>query len=273
MRFMRLMLVLSGFSLFFSACSTTPDQQSLNPLFNSANDQVLLFSEDQEKAMGQQAATQYLAQSAKAPQAVADYVSSVGMRLAAVSERSGLPWSFHTIQSSEVNAFALPGGVVFVTSGILQQMKDEAQLSAVLGHEIAHVVKRHALKRAQRQMVTDLGLEVFQGLLGSRAKLLAAAGGMATNLVILRNSRENELEADELGIRLSASAGYDPNGMIELQEMLMGLSKTKGTIVDEMLSTHPLSENRISQARKIMGTVQGSARNADAYKKSISALK
>jgi predicted Zn-dependent protease len=199
------------------------------------------------------------------------YVSNLGLRLAALSERPKAAWEFMVLEDSQVNAFAAPGGFIFITTGLLKRLKDEAELAAVLGHEVGHVVKRHALKRMQRAAVAELGLEVVASLLkGSAQELTRQLGSIASNLLLLRNGREAELESDEQGLHLAARAGYAPEGMLGVQNMLMAQSGAGKGPFAEMLSTHPPSEQRIQQAQILLPKYRGPvARGAEAYKAAV----
>jgi predicted Zn-dependent protease len=261
-----LALVLSA-----AGCSTAPGKRSQNPLFDTSKDPVY-FSSAEEMAMGAQGAAEVRKQyKVYGDPQVAAYVDSVGQRVARVSDRNNIPYHFTVVDSSEVNAFALPGGYIYVTTGILKKMNDEAELGAVLGHEVGHVVERHALKLIQRQMVVQLGLEVLADLVGQqKADLVKIGGGLAGNLWLLRNSREAELQADEQGMKNASRAGLDPSAMLDVQDMLKSLQTSEPSAVENMLATHPAGGERIAQAKQLLPEYQGpKERNASAYREAM----
>lgn len=255
-----------------SACATFDGDRSGNTLLSSNNDPIILFNDDQERALGQQTAAAALKQyKAYANAPVQAYVSSVGKRLAGFSDRPNLAYEFTVLDSKEVNAFACPGGFVFITTGILKNLKDEAELSAVLGHEVGHVVRQHSLKRMQRQFIAENGLAVLSSLLGGKTgALLGKFGPIAGDLLMLRNGREAELEADEQGLLIASRAGMDPAGMVGVQEMLLKQVGASQGPFAEMLATHPPSEQRIQQAQKLLPKYAGaSERGAQRYQDNV----
>jgi predicted Zn-dependent protease len=267
----RLLPVLLTLALL-PACAEFSGERSGNGVLSSNNDVVILFSQADEVALGQQTAAAALKDyKPSTDKALLAYVDGVGQRLAGVSERPGLKYSFTVLDAPDVNAFACPGGFVFITTGILKNLKDESELAAVLGHEVGHVVKQHTLKRMQRQAVADMGLDLVTGLLGGKSGALAKAlGPIASNLVLLRNGREAELESDELGMQEASRLGYDPAGMIGVQQMLLAQTGKSGGKFDEMLATHPPSEQRIQQAQALLPKYQGpTGRGAADYKKNV----
>lgn len=256
-----------------TGCASFDGDRSGNAILSSNNDPVILFSQEQEIALGKQTAAAALKQYKvynNAP--VQAYVTALGKRLAAVSDRSGLEYQFTVLDSKEVNAFACPGGFVFITTGILKNLKDEAELGAVLGHEIGHVVRQHSLKQMQRQFIAQNGLGVLSALLGGgkTSAILDQFGPLASNLVMLRNGREAELEADEQGLQISSRAGLDPRGMVGVQEMLLKVAGASRGGVQEMLATHPPSEQRIQQAQKLLPKYVGvTERGAQRYQEAV----
>jgi len=145
-----------------------------------------------------------------------------------------------------VNAFALPGGPVFITEGLLRLLKTEAELAGVLGHEIGHVIARHSSERLAKQQLT-------QGLLGalvvgSGDYTTAQIGQMVGSMINMKYGREDELEADALGIRIMVEGGYDPRGMIRVMEVLAQASS--GSRQPEFVSTHPAPENRAEKIKQ-----------------------
>lgn len=173
-------------------------------------------------------------------------INAMGQKLAARSERSNLKYSFTVIDDDLVNAFAAPGGYIYITTGILKKLKSEDEIAGVLGHEIGHVVHKHSLKALQRQMLAQFGLSILGSMLGdgglSRA-LVVKASEISASLLLLKNSRENELQADAEGVRIMHAAGYNPRAMIDIQRML--LREAGGRNPPAIISTHPPSQERI----------------------------
>ena len=180
------------------------------------------------------------------------YVNRVGQRLAAQSEWTTLPWTFRVLDSSAVNAFAVPGGYIYVTRGLLAHMNSEAELAGVLGHEIGHVTGRHAAEQQRRATFANLGL-----LLGSVVSPEFATYGLQTGLAqtavgltLLKYSRSQELESDENGIGYAVAAGYDPSGIGAFFATLQALAEEQGGRgVPGWASTHPEVDDRIERSQ------------------------
>jgi predicted Zn-dependent protease len=212
--------------------------------------ELMLVSESQEIAMGREADPQITASIGVVDDAdLQQYVSDLGQRLAAVSERPGLPWSFKVVDDPVVNAFAVPGGFIYVTRGILAQFDSEAELAGVLGHEVGHVTARHSASQMSRQQLQQIGLGV--GMIFSETVReyggLAAAGLQVLNLSY---SRGDESESDVLGLRYISRLGYDPDAMIGVFQMLAAVSGGAEGRVPEWQATHPYPENREADIRR-----------------------
>ncbi len=179
-------------------------------------------------------------------------IDAIGRRLAALSKRNNLKYTFTVLDDKLVNAFAAPGGYVYITTGILKRLKNENEIAGVLGHEIGHVVHRHSLKALQRQMIVSFGLQVVAAKLGDTGALSGAlmlkASEISASLLLLKNSRVNELQADSEGVKIMQLAGYNPQAMIDIQMML--LKQSKGNNPPAIISTHPPSQERIDAIRK-----------------------
>ncbi len=195
-----------------------------------------------ERSIGQAAAKQALQQYpmyTRDPR-VTQYVQGVVDRLAANRERKDIKYEVRVVESNEPNAFALPGGYMFITTAALKQMRNEAELAGVMGHEMAHVEKRHGIKKLQEQLV---GMGIAVAAMGSTQDAnVQAAGAVALGLAMSGFSREHENESDKIGARLSAKAGYDPRGLVAFLETIR-LQERPNV---ELLSDHPTTGKRIS---------------------------
>lgn len=225
-------------------CVTTPMTQ---------RKALMLVSLDQEMALGLQAYREILSQSKLSDNP--DWnrlVRKVGDRIARVSDMPRLPWEFKVIVSDEKNAFCLPGGKVAVYTGILPLAQTEAGLAAILGHEVAHAVARHAGERMSQALLVNLGLTVADLSLQNnqhRGLILAAMGLGASVGVLLPYSRLHEAEADEIGTLYMAKAGYDPREAVLLWQRF---AKEGGARPPAFLSTHPAPERRVEELQKIV---------------------
>jgi predicted Zn-dependent protease len=212
--------------------------------------ELSFVGEGQEIAMGQQSDPGIVAQMGLYPDsAVQRYVRDIGLRMAAVSERPDLPWTFRVLDDPTVNAFALPGGFVYITRGILTHLNSEAQLAGILGHEIGHVTARHSVSQMSRTQLAQLGLAV--GMVFSET--VRDYGGLAAQgigLLSLSYGRDDELESDHLGLRYMTRLGYEPRELAGVMDMLARhstLHAGEGGRVPEWMSTHPYPENRIER--------------------------
>ncbi|MEE2776128.1 MAG: M48 family metalloprotease [Acidobacteriota bacterium] len=177
------------------------------------------------------------------------FVAELGRKLAAASERPDLPWTFQVVDDPVVNAFALPGGFIYVTRGILAHLESASGLAGVLGHEIGHVTARHGASRMSRGVLAQIGLGVT-AVVSPGAKGIADAAESGLGLLFLKYGRDDERQADELGFRYSERAGYDPRAMVEVFEMLQRTSRraTQRGSVPSWLLTHPPPEARQGRA-------------------------
>jgi predicted Zn-dependent protease len=226
-----------------------------NPV--TGKSELSLVSESQEIQMGQEASKE-VAQSIGIynDQKINDYVAGIGKRIAANSERPNLPWEFHVVDDASVNAFALPGGFIYVTRGLLGSINDEAELATVIGHEIGHVTNRHSVQQISKAQLAQLGLGIGSILSSDIAKFgqLASAG---LSVLFLKYSRDAENQADQAGFRYALHQGYDVREMSKVFETLDRLSQTSGGgKLPEWLATHPSPGNRIEHIEKMLDTVK-----------------
>lgn len=209
--------------------------------------ELSLVSESQEIAMGQEAAQQVVGTIGLVPDsALQRYVSGIGLTLARASERPNLPWSFGVIDDPMVNAFALPGGPIFITRGIMTHMNSEAQLVSVLGHEIGHVTAKHSVQQMSQAQLAQIGLIAAVIVKPGLAQFgdLASQG---LGLLFLKFGRDDETQADDLGFRYMVNAGYSPTEMAEMFRTLQRLGGGGEGRVPEWLSTHPDPGNRVQK--------------------------
>ncbi len=217
--------------------------------------QFALISKDQEVAMGQEMAAEFEKEfDGLHPNAtLQEYVKRVGSQIARQSDRD-MPYEFALLNSSVPNAFALPGGKVYVTAGLFGIMENERQLAAVLGHEIGHVAAMHSVNTLQRQLGISILLEVA-GMATKDKKYhetAQAVSEMTMAMVQLRYSRDQEYEADSVGVKYLERAGYNPWGMVELLEALLALGQQESGKLAELFMTHPLTTNRINEVKKLI---------------------
>jgi predicted Zn-dependent protease len=201
--------------------------------------EISLVSEGQEISLGKESDVGVQAEFGLYDNPVlAAYVERVGQKLAAASERPDLEWHFRVLDSPVVNAFALPGGYIYVTRGILAVLNSEAQLAGVLGHEIGHVTARHGARQMTRQQIAGVGLGLGVGII----KGLGRYSGLAEQglgLLFLKYSRGDETQADELGVRYATRAGYDPREIPATYDALKQMAEKGGQSLPGFLSTHP----------------------------------
>ena len=226
------------------------------------------ISEEKEIAMGRDAAPTFEREfgGLYPDPAVQDYVHEVGMDLAQDTNRAHLPWQFRVLDSDEVNAFALPGGFVYLTKGLLFNLENEAQLASVLGHEIAHVAHRHSVQQLQRAQFVQGGsllVGIFAGGVAGDVSNLAAS------LALMRYGRGQEREADLSGLNYVVRDGYEPHAMVETMEILERASGGKRGGLD-FLSTHPSPGNRREYLaeridKRYETVVSGGATNEDRF--------
>ncbi|WP_242347002.1 M48 family metalloprotease [Anaeromyxobacter terrae] len=213
--------------------------------------ELALVSKDQEIALGKESAEQVKQQMGVYPdEKVQAYVREIGMRIAKASERPDLPWQFTVLDDPTVNAFALPGGPVFITRGILTYLGSEAELASVLGHEIGHITARHSVEQLSKQQLAQLGLGVGMIVSPELAQLgQAAVAGL--QLLFLKYGRDAERQADQLGFKYMAQQGYDVREMSKVFVTLERSSVQQGAgRVPEWQSTHPDPGNRAEVARE-----------------------
>ncbi|GAB4316479.1 MAG: M48 family metallopeptidase [Candidatus Zixiibacteriota bacterium] len=235
---------------------------------------VILLSDEQEKSIGRQ-----VAQEVEQTETILQdslwqsYLTEVGQRIVAVSDRPDLGYQFRVIESDQINAFAAPGGFIYFYTGILKMMDDEAELAAVMAHEISHVVGRHSVKTLQAAYG---GIILIQLALGKESEELAGqVAGTVLGLALTGYGRSNELEADEFGVYYMAKAGYNPNGAIEMFTKLAeaaGDQEPRG-FFENLTASHPDTQERIRKIRAQIDSMDQSVRNLPNYRDRYQAMK
>jgi predicted Zn-dependent protease len=222
--------------------------------------ELSLVSKEQEIEIGKQGAQEIQQSIGRYPDPkVQAYVESIGKKMAARSERPELPWSFTVLDDPTVNAFALPGGPVFVTRGILTHMNSEAELASVLGHEIGHITARHSVQQLSKAQLAQVGLGLGM-ILSEDIRQYGQLAGAGLQLLFLKFGRDAERQSDELGFEYMTRAGYDPREMPHVFTTLARASQAQGGgRLPEWLSTHPDPENRAGKAAERAATVKGAA--------------
>jgi predicted Zn-dependent protease len=229
------------------ACATNPV---------TGKSELALVSESQEIEMGKQASQEVkqtigLYDNA----AIQSYVSGIGMKMAKASERPQLPWEFHVVNDASVNAFALPGGFIYVTRGLMSSVSNEAELATVIGHEIGHVTNRHQVQMISKAQLAQLGLGIGS-IVSPRIAQFAGLLGTGLQLLFLKYSRDAESQADLAGFRYALNQNYDVRQMINLFELLDGMSRLSGGgKLPQWLATHPDPENRLKATEARLDTL------------------
>jgi len=211
---------------------------------------ILMPSVQDQKKLGAQAARDVEKQYKLVGGAPQRRVEKVGKRLvAALGKKDRTTWDyrFRVLNSKDLNAFALPGGNMYIFSGLLNRLKNDNELAAVMAHEIVHVRKEHWARMAAASQTRSLGLSVLLGATGADKDWYNAAG-VVNGLMDLRYSRKDEDEADGEGLNNMVAAGYNPNGMLQLFQVLQSAEKSGGT--PAFMRDHPLTSDRIRKTRQ-----------------------
>ncbi|MGE4504664.1 MAG: M48 family metalloprotease [Desulfovibrionaceae bacterium] len=226
-----------------------------NPV--TGESQLMFVSKDQEIALDKENSPhQFSSDNGPVQDAeLNDYISQVGMKLSALSHRPEMPYSFRVVNANYVNAYAFPGGSIAATRGIMLELDNEAELSALLGHEIGHVNARHYASRASTGLL--LSAVVLAGTVyvasetnGGWAQVTNILGGVAAGALLAHYSRSDERQADALGMEYSAKAEENPEGMVGLHELLVSKSNSDPSLLELMFATHPMSSERLATAQE-----------------------
>ncbi len=220
--------------------------------------ELSLMSEAQEIQLGQEMDAQVRREMGLYDDAALQrYVQDIGLRLARASERPNLPWHFAVVDEPAVNAFALPGGYIYLTRGILPFLDDEAQLAGVLGHEIGHVTARHAAQQYTKATTAGIGVTLLS-IFVPEARPFQNITETALGVLFLKHGRDDELQADRLGVQYSAKTGWNPAGVVGMLTTLARLDEASGSRrgVPNWLSTHPAPADRV---QKVQAAIQQAA--------------
>ncbi len=223
---------------------------AVNPV--TGKRELMLISEDQEIALGMQSDPQIVqTYGAYNDPKIAEYVTDLGKHMAVISHRSNLDYHFRVLDSPVINAFAVPGGFVYITRGILAYLNNEAELAGVMGHEIGHITARHSAKQISRQQIAQVGLGVGVVLSQDFAQF-AGLAQTSLGLMFLRFGRDAERQSDRLGVEYSTKVGYDAREMANFFETLdrMSAGQERGGLPG-WFSTHPDPAERVQNVRKM----------------------
>lgn len=214
---------------------------AVNPI--TGDEELMFFSPDEDVKLGSKYGPQFEeALGGRYPdENLQRYVNEIGQRIARFCHRPDIAYHFTIVEEEMVNAFAVPGGYVFVTRGLLEKLGSEAQLAAILGHEVGHVVARDTMVALSRQI--GMMALVAAAAAGDRTGEAAAGTSFVSSVLTLQYSRDDEKDADMVGLAYMVQAGYDPNGVVEAMKVLQELQAVRPI---EFFSTHPNPESRIT---------------------------
>lgn len=214
-------------------------------------------STQQEQEMGAQYSAQINSQLpiVQDPE-VNRYINVLGDSIARLTSRGDLDWKFFVVNSAEVNAFAVPGGYIYVNRGLVERAKNLSELAGVLGHEIGHVVKRHSIKQMQQMQGAQVGIGLGCVLLSVCNSDIAASGiNLAGSALFAKFSRDDEAQADEVGIDNVVRAGISPKGIPEMFQILLDERQSDPGAVELWFGTHPTEESRIADTQRIIARI------------------
>jgi predicted Zn-dependent protease len=238
----RKLAVITSLALTLGACATNPA---------TGEKEFSLMSEAQEIELGKQMDAEVRREMGlyEDPE-LQRYVETIGMKLARASERPSLPWHFAVVDEPAVNAFALPGGYIYVTRGILPFLDNEAQLAGVLGHEIGHVTARHSAQQYTKATTAGIGVTLLS-IFVPEARPFQNLTETALGVLFLKYGRDDELQADRLGVKYAGTSGWDPAGVAGMLRTLARLDEASGSRkgVPNWLSTHPAPADRVEKVQ------------------------
>jgi len=198
------------------------------------------------------------------------YINRTGKKIATVTHRPNMPYSFQAVNAAYVNAYAFPGGSIAATRGILVNLDNEAELAALLGHELGHVNARHTAEQMSKGVLTSVVVGGIAAYAGAKSqtygKIAEGIGMIGSGMLLASYSRDNEREADALGMEYMVKTGYSPDGFTGLMDMLRKMSKSKPGTIELMFSTHPMSDERYATAVKNAEHTYASSRKSPLYR-------
>jgi predicted Zn-dependent protease len=213
------------------------------------------ISQQQEVQMGQEYAQQINSQlPIVSDPEVNRYINLLGDQIAAKTSRADLDWRFYVVDSREVNAFAVPGGFIYVNRGLIERTTRMDELAGVLGHEIGHVVRRHSIEQMEKAQGANVGVTL--------ACILTSICNIAGGAIFARFSRQDELEADQEAVANTVRAGISPQGIVTMFQKLIAERRTRPGAVEGWFATHPLEEDRIELAQQSINSIPASQRNS-----------
>jgi predicted Zn-dependent protease len=240
-----------------------------NPV--TGKSQLMLVSEDEEIEIDKQYSPYQFSTDYGSIQdkTLNDYINQTGKKISGLTHRPHMPYSFRGVNAAYVNAYAFPGGSIAATRGILIELRNEAELAALLGHEVGHVNARHTAHQMSKGTFTNTligGIATVAGTLSGLGGLASQLGMLGSGVLLAHYSRDNERQADALGLEYMVKAGYNPNGFVGLMNMLRSTSKHKPSAIELMFSTHPMSDERYNTAVQTVQTKYLPAQNLPLYR-------
>lgn len=189
------------------------------------------------------------------------YINALGTRIARAADPRGIPYRFYIVNSAQVNAFAIPGGHIYINRGLIERSANESQLAGVLAHEVGHVVERHGIEQMQRANNANTALSVVYGVLlgrnpGTLEQVGIQAGGSA---VFASYGRNAEREADNVAIGYMMRAGFNPQGIVGMFQILLSERQRNPSRVEQWFSTHPLTEERVANTQAAIRATAGAS--------------
>ena len=252
-------LRLAGASVVTAAVAPTLTGCANNPV--TGESQLMLLSEQQEIALDKENSPHQFSADYGAVQdgRLNDYIGQVGTKITRISHRPNMPYSFRGVNATYVNAYAFPGGSIAVTRGMLMELENEAELAALLGHEIGHVNYRHTAARMSQSVLMSAilaGTTAYASseMGGDWAPVIQSLGGIGLGALLAHYSREDERQADAYGTEFSVRSGYSPQGMVGLMGILKEKGQSDPSVIERMFSSHPMSSERYNTAVQAAST-------------------
>lgn len=248
---------------FLLGCATNPV---------TGKSQLMLVSEDQEIEIDRQNSPYQFSTDYGSLQdkALNNYINQTGKKISTLTHRPHMPYSFRGVNAAYVNAYAFPGGSIAATRGILVELRNEAELAALLGHEMGHVNARHTAEQMSKSALTNALIGGIATIAGTQSpglgNLASQLGMLGAGALLAHYSRDNERQADALGLEYMVKAGYNPNGFVGLMDMLRSTSKHEPSAIELMFSTHPMSDERYNTAVQTVNTKYRHAQDLPFYR-------